>query len=174
MRATANNFRHLSTRSSRSSGLSHVIRQRRASLRDRTGIGMVFRSRIVPTSHGPIRWRFRTSRQNTGGRESSIARLTEEGLVGVTEAYEAVGIRQSYWSAIRHAVHGLRAPDGTTVKLESLKVGGRRMTSKQAVCRFIERLNSPEERTKRGENACSGRGGDDPFLKSEGLGRDDL
>jgi hypothetical protein len=40
---------------------------------------------------------------------------------------------------------GCRAPDGTTVKLESLRIGGRFCTSREAVARFVAATTGPVE-----------------------------
>jgi hypothetical protein len=49
----------------------------------------------------------------------------------------------------RHALKGVRGPDGNIVKLESCKVGGRLVTSRAAVLRFLSALNAAPEHTDR-------------------------
>ena len=41
---------------------------------------------------------------------------------------------------LRWIMTGAKAPDGTVVKLEGLRIGGRWTTSRQAIQRFAERL----------------------------------
>lgn len=45
----------------------------------------------------------------------------------------------------RWTKNGVRRPDGTTVKLESVRVGGRWLTSVEALARFSERLSLPPD-----------------------------
>jgi hypothetical protein len=47
---------------------------------------------------------------------------------------------------IRWCRKGLKASDGTIVKLEHVKIGGNLYTTREAVSRFISRLNSNTER----------------------------
>lgn len=59
-------------------------------------------------------------------------RLLGEGLQPVVDVAAREGIRISAKTALRWAIAGIRG-----VRLETVKVGGRRMTSRAAVCRFI-------------------------------------
>lgn len=47
----------------------------------------------------------------------------------------------------RWAKYGINRPDGTRVKLESIRVGGRWLTSVEALARFCDRLSSSDEST---------------------------
>jgi hypothetical protein len=51
---------------------------------------------------------------------------------------------------IRWCRKGLKASDGTIVKLEHLKIGGSIYTTREAISRFIARLNSNTERPEPG------------------------
>ena len=59
-------------------------------------------------------------------------RLMDEGLCSVTKAASDIGVSISSKTALRWCLNGARG-----VRLESLKVGGRRMTSRAAMRRFI-------------------------------------
>jgi hypothetical protein len=45
----------------------------------------------------------------------------------------------------RWHVRGVKLPDGTTLKLEAVRIAGRLVTSKAALRRFIERQNQPQQ-----------------------------
>jgi hypothetical protein len=71
------------------------------------------------------------------------------------------GRKPSVSTVLRWCLYGLRG-----VKLESIKCGGQRMTTKEAVLRFIDRLSRPQEagreinqeRAERVEQALIARG----------------
>lgn len=64
---------------------------------------------------------------------TSTSRILDEGVVLVVRAASDMGISISAKTAIRWCLSGVRG-----VALESIKVRGRRMTSRQAMRRFIE------------------------------------
>jgi hypothetical protein len=59
-------------------------------------------------------------------------RLLSEGLLSVVDACEAEGVRVSAKTAIRWALRGAHG-----ARVESIRVGGRRLTSRAAIRRFI-------------------------------------
>ena len=59
-------------------------------------------------------------------------RLLDEGVLLVTTAAEAEGIRISSKTALRWCLAGVRG-----IRLESVKAKGRRMTSRAAIRRFL-------------------------------------
>ena len=59
-------------------------------------------------------------------------RLIDEGLVSVVKAARDAGISISSKTALRWCLAGVRG-----IRLESVKVGGRRMTSRAALRRFV-------------------------------------
>ena len=71
---------------------------------------------------------------------SKFDRLQIEGLQSLTTAVAEVGVRRSYRNVLRWTLSGLGE-----ARLESVKVGGRRMTSVAAVRRFFEATNAAAE-----------------------------
>jgi hypothetical protein len=61
-------------------------------------------------------------------------RLAAEGLVTIRAAAAELGIPISGKTALRWAIQGLRG-----VRLESVRIVGRRMTSRAALARFLDR-----------------------------------
>jgi hypothetical protein len=53
----------------------------------------------------------------------------------------------SFQCLLRWALDGARGPDGQLVKLEALRLGGRWITSKEALQRFAERLTPHTDNT---------------------------
>lgn len=116
-------------------------------------------------------------------RHASISRtdrLLDEGLVSVVEAAAAEGIRICARTALRWCIAGVRG-----IRLESLKIAGRRMTSRAALRRFVAATQTAP-RTAGDANTSSG--GPPPaagpyllddaaaerILRAYGLGRDQL
>ena len=71
--------------------------------------------------------------------------LTTEALIPLAAAARLVppgrnGKRCHLSTILRWIMTGAKAPDGTVVKLEGLRIGGRWTTSRQAMQRFAERL----------------------------------
>lgn len=64
--------------------------------------------------------------------QGQVDRLLEEGLLSIVDAAEAEGLRISPKTTIRWALHGTGG-----VRLETVKVGGRRLTSRAAIRRFV-------------------------------------
>jgi hypothetical protein len=67
--------------------------------------------------------------------------LTAERPIPLAEAAEIVpparsGKRTHFTTLLRWVLKGAKAPDGTLVRLEALRVGGRWMTSREALQRF--------------------------------------
>jgi hypothetical protein len=67
--------------------------------------------------------------------------LTSERLIPLAEAAKMVpparrGKKTHLSTLLRWVLKGAKAPDGTLVKLEALRVGGRWMTSREAIQRF--------------------------------------
>lgn len=97
-----------------------------------------------------------------------VAVLIEEGLLPVATALRRARIETSIWTSIRWCRRGLR--DGT--RLESIKIGGRWMTSIPAVHRFLAAqarkstvAEDPRQPASKAKDAASG------YLESVGLGR---
>jgi len=71
--------------------------------------------------------------------------LTAETLIPLADAAKIVPPARSgkitYFSTIlRWVLRGAKAPDGALVRLEALRVGGRWLTSREAIQRFALRL----------------------------------
>jgi hypothetical protein len=71
--------------------------------------------------------------------------LSTESVLSLKEAAKLLppgrlGRPTSFACLWRWVLSGARAPDGGTVKLEALRLGGRWVTSRQALQRFAERL----------------------------------
>lgn len=64
--------------------------------------------------------------------EALAERLLTEGLLSVTDALAAEGVSASSKTATRWSLHGAHG-----VRLETIRVGGRRLTSRAAVRRFV-------------------------------------
>ena len=107
--------------------------------------------------------------------ESLFDRLSQEGLVSLPQAYRKLGVGNISPSAmLRHANHGVRAASGKLVRLESVRIGSRRLTSTQAVRRFIEAQNSAcDDEHMPPPTVREAREADDDYLDSLGLGRDE-
>lgn len=72
-----------------------------------------------------------------------MSTLLSEDILELSEAATFIkgqfrGRKPSVSTVLRWCLYGLRG-----IKLESLKCGGQRMTTKQAVIRFIDRLSNP-------------------------------
>jgi hypothetical protein len=72
--------------------------------------------------------------------------VTTEKLIGLLEinALPWLSRRRAVSTWYRWAVTGLRANDGSTVKLETVREGGRMSTTEAAVWRFFERLGAAD------------------------------
>ncbi len=70
--------------------------------------------------------------KRSDARSELTNRLLDEGVMLVGKAASAEGISISSKTALRWCIHGVRGN-----RLESLKVGGQRMTSRAAFRRFI-------------------------------------
>lgn len=71
-----------------------------------------------------------------------IERLMTEGLIGSCTAARLLGSSKNgrpvhASTIVRWALKGVRTLDGRTVQLEATRVGGRLMTSRAAIVRFI-------------------------------------
>ncbi len=90
--------------------------------------------------------------------EELIDRILGETPIGMRAAARMVG--QHSASLQRQATQGLLLPNGSRLRLEAIKHGGRLLTSKQALRRFIAAQNnppaaSPEDATPRSPAARS-------------------
>lgn len=75
-------------------------------------------------------------------KRSRTAKLLDEGVLGLVEAFHAEGVRisrRSAWLYAREGRHG--------IKLETMLAGGRRVTSRAAVRRFLEATQPAEVTT---------------------------
>ena len=117
------------------------------------GWGMAQRSPIVPISPPAV-------------TASTIAdRLLAEGpLLAIVEAAQAEGVAISPKTALRWAIAGT---DGA--RLDSIRVGGRRMTTRAAMRRFIVAQQRPDSQVPRN---TLGPADVERVLAAHGLGRD--
>ena len=76
-----------------------------------------------------------------------IERLTSEGLISMADAAKLYGRKTHKSTPTRHALQGIRLPDGTVLKLESIRVSGALCTTKPAVLRFFAAQKSAHHRT---------------------------
>lgn len=78
----------------------------------------------------------------------TIDRLMTEGLIGFSRVAKSLGAwrlgRPCSPATITRWFHeGVKLPGGDVVKLQAVRVGGKLMTSQQAVFRFVARQNEP-------------------------------
>jgi hypothetical protein len=71
--------------------------------------------------------------------------INAETLLPLAEAAKTIpparhGKRAHLSTLLRWVLKGAKAPDGSLVKLEGIRLGGRWLTSRQALQRFAERL----------------------------------
>jgi len=76
---------------------------------------------------------------------ASPSHLLTETLIGLLEAARRLppgrgGRPVSFSCVFRWITEGIRGPDGHRVKLEGVRVGGRWLTSEEALARWAERL----------------------------------
>lgn len=71
-----------------------------------------------------------------------VETLLEEGTISTGGAAKIVGPRASAATIIRFMENGCHMPDGTILRLEHMWIAGRRVTSRQAVLRFIRAQNA--------------------------------
>lgn len=85
-----------------------------------------------------------TPEPDLDAQTASVQRLIREGLISTAAAarpLSAAGQKNLTACTIaRWATEGVHAADGTVVKLESVRLGGRLKTSEAAVLRFVVRL----------------------------------
>lgn len=74
-----------------------------------------------------------------------VERLTSEGLISMREAAKLYGRTTHKSTATRHAVRGVKLPDGTVIRLEAIRVSGSLVTSRAAVLRFFAAQNQTPE-----------------------------
>ncbi len=107
--------------------------------------------------------------QQSEPSSDSVTRLLDEGLIGTSAAARLLGSfkneRPVHPSTLaRWAQRGVRTPDGRIVRLESARIGGKLVTSRAAIIRFIAAQNeqffppttttrSPSERQRASEAA---------------------
>ncbi|MFO1032190.1 MAG: DUF1580 domain-containing protein [Planctomycetota bacterium] len=96
-------------------------------------------------------------------------RLLDEGLVLVVKAASDVGISISSKTAIRWCLNGVRG-----VRLESVKIRGRRMTSRPAFARFVAATQPKEADPSAPSPVAMNTDDAEQVLRAFGLGRDDL
>lgn len=82
--------------------------------------------------------------------------LTTEAPIPLAEAAKIVppgraGKKTHLSTLLRWIVHGAKDPAGNLIKLEALRLGGRWMTSREALQRFAERLTPPLDAVPRAE-----------------------
>ena len=81
--------------------------------------------------------------------ETLVERLVEEGLISMAAAARLYGqartnVPTHRSTPARHALRGVRLPDGRLLKLESVRVNGQLRTSRAAVLRFFALQNEPD------------------------------
>lgn len=79
-----------------------------------------------------------------------IDRITSEGPLGMAEAAKLLGSfrrgRPTHPSTpTRWATKGFRLPSGENIRLETIRIAGRLMTSRAAVLRFLEAMQDPTD-----------------------------
>jgi Protein of unknown function (DUF1580) len=102
----------------------------------------------------------------------TVARLRREGLMPTVGAVAQVNPKRiSYRTGLRWCLRGING-----IRLESVKAGGRRMTSVEAVERFFAALDDRRAPDDRGDSRSAEHRGSaaDAVLASHGLGRDQL
>jgi hypothetical protein len=95
--------------------------------------------------------------------------ISSETLLPLREAARLIpshrrGVPVSYTCLWRWAARGVKGPDGTTVRLETVKLGTRTLTSKEALARWAQRLTprandtpATPPRTARQQRAAAAR-----------------
>jgi hypothetical protein len=81
--------------------------------------------------------------------ETLVERIVREGPISMAAASRFYGearpgVPTHRATPSRHALRGIRLPDGSTLKLEAIRVNGALRTSRAAVIRFLERQQSPD------------------------------
>ncbi|MCU0864337.1 MAG: DUF1580 domain-containing protein [Planctomycetes bacterium] len=94
--------------------------------------------------------------------QTAAERLLDEGVLTIVEAARWEGIDISSKTALRWALAGTGG-----AKLESIRIGGRRMTSRAAMRRFV----AAQQQDRRREPAAIGREAADRVLAAHGLPR---
>lgn len=94
-----------------------------------------------------------TRTDNVGGGAASaltrVEQLSAEGLIGMRAAARIYGESKDgkaphSSTPTRHAINGVKLPDGRVIKLESLRIAGRLMTTRAAVLRFFAAQNDDD------------------------------
>src|SRR5579883_403932 len=87
---------------------------------------------------------------------------TSENLLSLAEAVKLLpagrgGRRVHFSTVLRWVLDGAKGPDGTRVRLEGVRLGGRWLTSRQALQRFVEKLTpaAPEHPAPRTAGQCT-------------------
>jgi hypothetical protein len=92
--------------------------------------------------------------------------LSAEAILSLRDAAKLIpparqGRPVSFQCLLRWVLDGARGPDGQLVKLEGLRLGGRWLTSSQAIQRFAEALtphaDNPSSRTPRQRQCAAER-----------------
>lgn len=68
--------------------------------------------------------------------------LMREGLITLNEAAEILS--RTATTVTRWSIDGVTLPDGKLIKLETIRIGARLQTSREAVFRFVDRQQSEE------------------------------
>ena len=95
-----------------------------------------------------------------------VERLVGEGLKPASEALRDAGVRVSAWTAMRWCRTGVRGH-----RLESLKVGGKWMSTEQAVRRFLARTQGSQGGRNKSRGVVTSQAVE-RFLENLGLGRE--
>jgi hypothetical protein len=112
---------------------------------------------------------------NSNQRQVAANRLLDEGVMTVVKAAEMEGIRISSKTALRWCMRGVHG-----VRLESVKIGGRRLTSRAALRRFIAATQEqsvpplPTTAPTPPPAAVLDAAAAERILRASGLGRDQL
>src|SRR5207253_5918892 len=85
------------------------------------------------------------SGEHCPAREVPMLDLTHEQPIPLAIAAALVpparnGKRTHFQTLYRWVIHGATGPSGTRIRLEAIRLGGRWMTSREALQRFAERL----------------------------------
>ena len=101
--------------------------------------------------------------------QSLANRLFDEGVMLIVRAAQAEGVRVSSKTALRWCIAGVRG-----VRLESVKVAGRRVTSRAAFRRFVAATQPASPTQPMPTRAILDRDATDRILRTYGLARDQL
>ncbi len=87
-----------------------------------------------------------------------VERLTVEGLISMKDAAKLYGRTTHKSTPTRHAVKGVRLPNGEVLRLEAIRVSGALVTSRAAVLRFFAAQNQQPASTESSQQPPTPKG----------------